>query len=217
MEKLNLLKNWTCIMVILITISSCSKEGLSEPDLKNKTEEVEYLAKSNTISGIAKLIVDNLKNKMYNSEVLEANSEEYFNIIESYDEERLSINEISTLLESNFGINESSSIDLFIIAVENKEILSQEGARDLLISEMQNEINQLKSQSVNSRVFSFLHSLLADDETHCSMLVLAHIADAMLGTAVAAATAPTGVGAAFAGSAVASSVGSAVIAAHNCN
>ncbi len=211
----------SAIIFSSLILYSCTHDSLSEPinesrDLIISSEDsVDQSRTRASIKAVALEIVNNLEAVTFDEELVKKNEKDFIEFCQNNTSSKYSLEEVSAILKVNFGVPEESMMKLFSIAYENRDLLVKEGARELLIDEMHLYILELKKEERG--IFSFLHAILSDDDTHCSLEVLAHIADAMVYTAIAAITAPTGIGAVVAGIGIVSSAGQAVVAANNCN
>lgn len=211
-NKTNLFRKLSILLCFTVFFTSCSEEN---DTLK---EEIAF-------KGIATQFIENSKGMVINHKKINANYEAFMNSLtivqgKSYDENgTYTFEELSVLFETNFDIPRENTMKFFNIAYENRDLLLKENARELLIEQLRLRIGEIITQDDPNEkwLFATLFGMLAGEDTHCSLLVLAHIADAMVLTATAAITAPTGIGAVVAGTGVASSVAAASYEASNCN
>jgi hypothetical protein len=191
----------------------------------NCSKEENESITENSYNEVAKLFIENSKDVVINTEKVEQNYESFMNSLNSAQNRSnndFTFYELSEMLEENFDIPKESMMQFFTISYNYRDLLSEDNARELLIAELENQVSQIDPSDTTTNesgrwLFATLHEIFADDDTHCSVQVLAHIVDAMVLTAAAAITAPTGVGAVVAGVGVASSVAAATAVASSCN
>ncbi|KAB8154178.1 hypothetical protein EZY14_007005 [Kordia sp. TARA_039_SRF] len=214
MKKNILIKFKVIILTICISIGfiSCSEQS--------EFSDNEYAFKK-----VAVAFLENAKETTINKQMINSN---YSTLLKSFqnvsnksnvENETYTFEELSIMFEINFGIPSENTMRFFNIAYENRDLLLKENARELFTEQLKLELDYIIGQDATNEkwLFATLYEMIAGDDTHCALGVLAHIVDAMILTATAAITAPTGIGAATAGTGVASSVAAATHAASNCD
>lgn len=207
----NLLKKSVFLFCMTLFITSCSKES-------NAINDEEAFEK------IATQFIENSKGTTINYKKVNSNYESFISSLNAFESKSnevkttFTFEELGIMFEANFDIPRENTKKFLNIAYENRDVLLQENARELLIEQLELQIENIISQGDSNEkwLFAALYGMLADENTHCSLQVLAHIADAMILTAATAISAPTGVGAVVTGTGVASSVAAATYAASNC-
>lgn len=200
---------------VAMTFVSCSKDTvLEEENSVNATLKVKS-TRAADFTSIAEQIKGASRDFLYNPDAVKKNADR---VLETYTEEnrdKFSNAEVIAIFELEFGVKGEGLNELLVIAYENQEVLTQEGAREMLIDQLRELMG--RTSASERGFFASMVKIFGGDDAHCSLQVLGHIADAMVSAALAAATSPTGVGAVVNGANMVGSVAAAVYVASNCD
>lgn len=203
----------------VIILSSCSRDAIpqQEESAVNSTISIDGdFDRAPDLSEIAAQIKESSKDIIYDKNMVKRNAREFLATYNEDNPDKFTNEEVIAVLERDLGIKGEGIAKLLQIGYENHELLLEEGAREALIEELTLLLGR-SPVAADRGLFASLYAMFSDDDTHCSIQVLAHIADAMVSTALFAATAVTGVGAVINGANLVGSFGAAVVTANNCN